>query len=83
MIRLLHVLVLIVVAVLAALFAYQNQGTVTIRYYGGLDWEVTLPLLMVGVFCAGLAWAWVAGWLTRLSLHRQIKQLRQQLAKAS
>lgn len=83
MIRLLHVLVLIAVAVGAALFAYQNQGIVAIRYYGGLDFEVTLPLLILGVFCLGLAFAWLAGWLTRLSLHRQIKQLRQRLAKAN
>ena len=79
MIRLLHALAVIVVALLAALFAYQNQGVVTIRYYGGLNWTVSLPLLLIGVFCAGLACAGLAGWLQRMSLRRQLRQLQRRL----
>ena len=78
MIRMLNVLAVAVVAVLAALFVYLNPDSVHVKYYGGIDWQVNLPLLLIGAFCSGVAVGGLFGGLKILKLRRQIGQLRRQ-----
>jgi uncharacterized integral membrane protein len=63
--RALYVLILVVIVAAVAIFAYQNDDSVTLRYF---DRSMTLPmsLLIAAVYVLGMLSGWtVVGFLRR------------------
>ena len=77
--KLIYVIVLTVIVVAAALFTYINHQTVRITYYGGLDTEIELALLLFITFVLGVLCAYFGSLISSLKLRRRLAQANKQL----
>lgn len=75
--RFFSLLFLLLFAGIIALFAFQNQYDVTLKFW---DWEVTtsLPLLAGVIFVAGMLGGWSILGALRTSVHRVVDQPRRE-----
>ncbi len=74
-----YAVVVTIVVVMSALFAYLNHQTVSIRYYGGLDAEIELSLLLFIAFVAGMICTAVVGLLRHLRLRLRLAAANKQI----
>jgi uncharacterized integral membrane protein len=67
--RWLYLIILLVLVVATAVFAFQNQEAVTLRY---LDRSITCPLsLLIGIdYFVGMLTGWTLIGVVRRSIHR-------------
>ena len=70
----------IVIAVLVALFSYNNWTIVPVRLWDGLILETKLPVLIIGAFLIGLLPVLILHRATRWRLKRRIESHERALA---
>lgn len=70
----------VVLAVLIALFSYNNWTTATIRLWGDLWLETPLPVLVIVSFLAGCVPMWLLHKATRWSMRRKLDSAERALA---
>lgn len=63
---------------LALTFAVKNTELVTVRYYLGAQWQGPLILVILVVFCVGVAAGVVASLGPVLRMRAEVKRLRRQ-----
>lgn len=78
----LKTLLLVVIAVVIAIFCVSNWSDVTINLWSGLRLDTKLPLLIVIAYLAGLLPAWMWHRATRWSLSRKVDSLERALSQA-
>jgi uncharacterized integral membrane protein len=71
----------VVIAVVAAVFAYRNWSPVTLNLWGGLQADVQLPLLVLVAFLVGLLPGVILHRATRWRLGRKLAQAERSLAE--
>jgi len=64
------------VFVLALSFAVKNTGNVAVRYYLGMEWNAPLVIVLLVVFCAGVAAGVTANLPYIFRLRREVGRLR-------
>ena len=69
-----------VVAVIAALFAFENWTLVTVNLWGGLQMDTRLPVLLLIAFLIGLLPPLILHRATRWSLGRKLDTAERALA---
>jgi lipopolysaccharide assembly protein A len=60
-------------------FAALNSGTVTLRYFLGLEWRAPLSLVILMVFAIGLLTGLLACSMRLLRSHRELRGLKKEL----
>ncbi|MGB9886855.1 MAG: lipopolysaccharide assembly protein LapA domain-containing protein [Moorellales bacterium] len=73
-----YLLVVLVFALLVAVFAVQNAGPVDVRFLGWHFPNLSLALLIIGSLILGAFLALIPGLARQASLRRQLRQCRQQ-----
>jgi len=64
------------VFVLALSFAVKNTGNVAVRYYLGMEWNAPLVIVLLVVFCAGVAAGVTANLPYIFRLRREMGRLK-------
>lgn len=72
----------VVLAVIAAIFAFKNWTTVTINLWGGLQADAKLPALLGFAFLLGLLPTLLLYWATRWRYRRRLDQAERQRVDA-
>jgi uncharacterized integral membrane protein len=73
-----YLLVVLVFALLVAVFAVQNAGPVDVRFLGWHFPNLSLALLIIGSLILGALLTLVLGLTKQASLRRQLRQYQQQ-----
>ncbi len=71
----------VVIAVVAAVFAYRNWEPVTLNLWGGLQADVKLPVLVIAAFLIGLLPGVLLHQATRWRLRRRLAEAERNLAE--
>lgn len=71
----------VVLAVVAAIFAFNNWTQVTINLWGGMQADAKLPVLLFAAFLIGLVPMYVLHRATRWTLRRRIDSAERSLAE--
>jgi lipopolysaccharide assembly protein A len=66
----------ILVFVLALSFAVKNTDSVVVRYYLGIEWSAPLVIVLLAVFCAGVAAGVAANLPYVFRLRRDVSRLK-------
>lgn len=79
----LKTLMLIMVAVVFVVFAYNNWQAVTVDLWGGLELVTKLPVLLLLIFLAGVLPVWAYHRTTLWRLKRRLATLEANQARAA
>ncbi|MDH7483431.1 MAG: lipopolysaccharide assembly protein LapA domain-containing protein [Spirochaetales bacterium] len=78
--RIVYIIFLLVVAVLAVIFAVQNSTVVTLTFFGWAG-QASLSLLLILALAAGILTGMVIMTPTLLRKHRELARTRKELGK--
>ncbi len=80
--KLVYVIVIVIFFLLTLSFYLKNPHPVTLSYYMGIEYEISLSLLLWTVLLIGVVIGWLVGLVQSLKLRRRLAKVSRKLRDA-